>query len=173
MKDDLVFPKLSSLRHFFMVKRPELRRDALVVFTSLTLLTSFVLALSAQQKPPVFRTRIDLMQLDVTVLDKKGEPVRGLTAADFILLEDNKPQTIEGFSAIDLPDRVVAGPVWADKVSPDVTTNEFDNQRIFVLVIDDALSMGLLPDVPMQMIDVAAVARSVAVTRGSTLWLMA
>ena len=81
-----------------------------IVFTSLTLFTSFVLALGAQQKPPVFRTRIDLMQLDVTVLDKKGDPVRGLTAADFILLEDNKPQTIEAFTAVDLPDRVDAGP---------------------------------------------------------------
>jgi len=131
-----------------------------IVFTSLTLFTFFVsFVVLAQQKPPVFRARIDLMQLDVTVLDKAGQPVRGLTAADFTLLEDNKPQSIEGFTAIDLPDRVVEGPVWAAKVTPDVTSNEIDNQRIFVLVIDDALSMGLLPDVPIQMIDVAAVAR--------------
>jgi hypothetical protein len=51
--------------------------------------------LCAQQKPPVFRAKIDLMQLDVTVLDKKGVPVRGLTKDDFVLLEDDKPQTIE------------------------------------------------------------------------------
>ena len=67
----------------------------------------------AQQKPPVFRTRIDLMQLDVTVLDKNGQPVRGLTKDDFTLLEDNWPQTIEGFTAVDLADVVTTGPVWA------------------------------------------------------------
>jgi VWFA-related protein len=82
------------------------------------------------------------MQLDVTVLDKKGVPVRGLTQADFALLEDGKPQAIEGFTAVDVPDRVVTGPAWADRVTPDVTTNEIDNARIFVLVIDDGFGMG-------------------------------
>ncbi len=109
-----------------------------LVFTSFALFAS----LFAQQKPPVFRARIDLMQLDVTVLDKQGQPVRGLTAADFTLLEDKTPQTIEAFKAIDLADRVIEGPAWADKVTPDVTTNEIDNARIFVLVIDDGFGMG-------------------------------
>jgi VWFA-related protein len=43
---------------------------------------------------------------------------------------------------VDLPERVVAGPAWADKVSPDVTTNEIDNARIFVLILDDGFGMG-------------------------------
>jgi hypothetical protein len=91
---------------------------------------------------PVFRGRIDLMQLDVTVLDKNGVPVRGLTKDDFTLVEDKTQQTIEAFKAVDLPDRVVAGPAWADKVAADVVTNEIDNARIFVLVIDDGFGMG-------------------------------
>src|SRR5262245_20078309 len=95
-----------------------------------------------QQKPPLFRTRIDLMQLDVTVLDKSGKPVRGLTQDDFTLLEDNKPQTIQAFTAIDVPERRVTGPVWDKVAPPDVTTNEIDNARIFVLVLDDALGVG-------------------------------
>jgi VWFA-related protein len=82
------------------------------------------------------------MQLDVTVLDKNGVPVRGLTKDDFTLLEDKTQQTIEAFKEVDLPDRVVAGPAWADKVSADVTTNEIDNARIFVLVIDDGFGMA-------------------------------
>ena len=146
MKGNLVFPKLSSLLHAFMVKKAELRRDALIVFTSLTLFTSFlacVLVAAQAQKPPVFRSRIDLMQLDVTVLDRDRRPVRGLTAADFTLLEDNRPQTIDGFTAIDVPDRVVEGPAWDKRVTPDVTTNEIDNLRIFVLVLDDGLGVGL------------------------------
>ena len=94
------------------------------------------------QQAPLFRTRIDLMQLDVTVLDKDRKPVRELTKDDFILLEDKTPQTIQGFAAIDLPERRVEGPAWARTAPADVTTNEIDNQRIFVIVLDDARGMG-------------------------------
>ena len=100
-------------------------------------------ALLAQQKPPVFRTRVDLLQLDVTVLDKTGKPVRGLTQDDFIVLEDKQPQTIQAFTAVDIPETPPPAAVWANTVAPDVTTNEDESQRIFVIVIDDALGMGL------------------------------
>ncbi len=118
-----------------------------IVVTAFTLLALFTSFMSSQQKPPIFRARIDLLQLDVTVLDKSGMPVRGLTKDDFTLLEDNKPQTIEGFTAVDIADVVTTGPVWAHAVTPDVVTNEIANQRIFVLVIDDARSMGLMEKV--------------------------
>jgi hypothetical protein len=39
---------------------------------------------------PTFRSRADLVQLDVLVLDEQGEPVRGLTAADFTVLRDDR-----------------------------------------------------------------------------------
>lgn len=102
------------------------------------------LLVSTQQKPPVFRARTDLIQLDVVVLDKDGKPVRGLTQNDFTVFEDKDVQRIEGFNAVDLEDVVHdAGPVWEHKVPADVVSNEFNNQRIFVLVVDDGLSMGL------------------------------
>ena len=37
------------------------------------------------QTPPVFRGGIDLVQVDVSVLDRDHRPVRDLTAADFTL----------------------------------------------------------------------------------------
>ncbi|HEX5070696.1 MAG TPA: VWA domain-containing protein [Vicinamibacterales bacterium] len=117
-----------------------------------TLFTSFMVCAPMQaqtQNPPVFRTRTDLLQLDVTVLDKTGKPVKGLTADDFIILEDKQPQKVEAFTAIDIPDTPPPAAVWANKVSPDVTTNEDGSQRIFVIVIDDAQGMGKagrLPD---------------------------
>ena len=101
------------------------------------------LGLLARQKPPIFRARTDLMQLDVTVLDQKGQPVRGLTKEDFTLLEDNKLQTIEAFSAVDLPDRVAGAPVWESKAVLDVAPHEIDNERIVIIMLDDALGLGL------------------------------
>lgn len=109
--------------------------------------------LLTQQKAPVFRTRIDLMQLDVTVLDRDGKPVRGLTKDDFTLLEDNKPQTIEGFTAVDVPERSVPGPAFDKIASPDVTTNEIDNARIFVLVLDDGLGVGCCTELAEELPD--------------------
>ncbi|HYE66614.1 MAG TPA: VWA domain-containing protein [Pyrinomonadaceae bacterium] len=38
------------------------------------------------------------VRLPITVLDKKGQPVTGLTANDFIILEDKTPQQIETFA---------------------------------------------------------------------------
>ena len=60
---------------------------------------------SAQQgqKPPdqprfEGATSVTLVSVDVVVRDSKGEVVRGLTAKDFTVLEDGKPQRIYNFS---------------------------------------------------------------------------
>jgi VWFA-related protein len=51
------------------------------------------------QKPaPVFRSAADLVRVDVVVRDKNGNVVKGLTAADFVVLEDGKPQQITSFN---------------------------------------------------------------------------
>jgi hypothetical protein len=55
---------------------------------------------SAQQSSPgaqvpPFRGGTDLVRLDVSVLDKDGMPIQGLTAADFSILEDGAPQLRE------------------------------------------------------------------------------
>src|ERR1700722_10604770 len=49
---------------------------------------------------PVFRSTTTLVFLDVTVLDKKGQPVvTGLSKDDFTITEDKKPQSIFSFEA--------------------------------------------------------------------------
>src|SRR5690349_10549 len=74
----------------------------LLALASLVSFTSFD-AFSFQQ-PPVFRSRSDIVHLDVSVLDKNRRPVRGLTQGDFTVLEDGKPQQVSIFEAIDVPD---------------------------------------------------------------------
>lgn len=48
-----------------------------------------------QQGPEQIFTR--RVRLPITVLDKKGNPVLGLTQSDFLVLEDKVPQVIENF----------------------------------------------------------------------------
>lgn len=45
----------------------------------------------------VFRSGVDLVSFGVTVLDRKGTLVTGLTAEDFEVLEDGQPQTLQLF----------------------------------------------------------------------------
>jgi VWFA-related protein len=55
----------------------------------------FVAALaSPQDQRPTLRTGTAAVLIDVTVLDKDGHPVTDLTAADFDISEDGKPQQI-------------------------------------------------------------------------------
>ena len=52
-----------------------------------------------QQQQPSFRSGVELMNLSVTVTDKRGRSITDLTQADFTVLEDKKPQDIVSFSS--------------------------------------------------------------------------
>jgi VWFA-related protein len=86
---------------------------------------------------PQFRSTVDVFQLDVSVVDKARQPVRGLTRDDFTVLEDGKPQPIVSFSEVAFPER--DGPIYESQelVAPDVQSNRFNDRRLFCLVIDD------------------------------------
>src|SRR5579862_3574257 len=117
----------------------------------------------ALQRPPTFRAGVDIVQVDVSVLDKNRRPVRGLTAADFTILEDGKPQPVVAFSPVDMPDPpaapVVAGRTitWMRDVAPDVQTNDVASGRLFVLLVDDAL----IPQDPKIVDNARRIARAV------------
>ena len=53
----------------------------------------------AQSQTPVFEVDTNLQSIAVQVTDKKGTYIHGLTAADFTLLEDGRPQRIAFFAA--------------------------------------------------------------------------
>jgi VWFA-related protein len=86
---------------------------------------------------PTFRSRTDLVQLDVSVLDSKGLPVRGLTAEEFTILEDGVAQPVVAFAAVDVPTWSPAAASWTREVGPDVVSNRLDAQRAVVIVLDD------------------------------------
>src|SRR5262249_14269282 len=92
----------------------------------------------APQAPlPTFRTGVDVVELDVTVLDKDRHPVKGLTAEDFTILERGKPQTIVAFSAVDVPAPVSYSAPWMREAPLDVVSN-VESRRLVTIVMDDA-----------------------------------
>jgi VWFA-related protein len=94
---------------------------------------------------PTFRGGTDLVQVDVSVLDGKRHPVRGLTAADFSILEDGQPREIQAFTEVDLPDRVQAHDgSWMREVPSDVATNltAQEEGRLLIILLDRTIPMG-------------------------------
>jgi VWFA-related protein len=100
----------------------------------------------AQQQPPTFRGSVDVVQVDVSVLDQNRRPIQGLTAADFTVLTDGKPQPVVAFSAIDVPGPEKTGAAWLRETSSDVVANDVNVRRIVIIVMDDA-SMPFDPGV--------------------------
>ncbi len=60
------------------------------------LLGSSVAPVEAQ---PVFRGRVDLVQVGVTVVDAAGDPVEGLSVEDFVVTEDARREMVTYFSS--------------------------------------------------------------------------
>jgi VWFA-related protein len=120
---------------------------AVVLFTAAVTLTSQGRP-QPQQTPqqqnqaPTFRSSTALVEVDIIVKDKDGKFVAGLTADDFEVLEEGKPQPIQHFYLVtETPTTSLEprGDVMLPR-SPDQT-----NRRIFVLFFDsDHLSSGLL-----------------------------
>src|ERR1700683_2908251 len=84
------------------------------------------LGVTGQQGPPqqptaTFRATADLIVQTVTVKDKAGKPVLGLTAKDFVVTEDGQPQDIcfVEYEALDAP--VATPALTAGGAPPPVT----------------------------------------------------
>lgn len=57
----------------------------------------------AFEQAPVFRAGVDLVNLGVTVTDRKGALIADLVADDFVILEDGQPQTVRFFASSTSP----------------------------------------------------------------------
>lgn len=126
-------------------------RNATVSFALLLMLT--VVAAAGQNGPQApasgggggqdgitFRSEIEYVELDAVVTDKEGFPVGNLTADDFEVIEDKKPQRISVFLPLRLPFtpsvNTFAGP--GARPEPDVRSNgPLPTGRLYVIVLDD------------------------------------
>ena len=72
-----------------------MRRAPLAVAVLAAVVVATGAAVYGQQR---FRAGVDLIHFSVVVTDKQGAPITGLTAEDFELVEEGKPQAISYFS---------------------------------------------------------------------------
>lgn len=101
----------------------------------LALLAAAVVAQDAQQRP-TFRGGARYVRVDVYPTDADGKPIEGLTAADFELYEDGKPQAIDTFDFV----RIEAEPEIT-RVDPNSQPEgealaKDPRARVFAIVLD-------------------------------------
>jgi len=91
-----------------------------------------------QQQQPTFRTRIDTVQVDVTVLDKQGKAVLDLKQGDFEIRENKAVQAIQTFKLIQIDDVNDSTPVRDILNDRDQQRElERDDTRLIVIFLDD------------------------------------
>jgi VWFA-related protein len=121
-------------------------RRSLLLFACGVGAAALALEARPQESQATFRASTDLVDVDVSVLDRDRLPVRGLTAADFTVLEDGRPRPIVAFSAIDLPPREQPSARWMSTIAPDVVDNDLQHEgRLVVILIDQSIGFEDLP----------------------------
>jgi VWFA-related protein len=95
----------------------------------------------SQDQQPVFRADVELIRIDVSVFDRAGRPVRGLTAANFQVFEDGKPQRVVAVQPVEHEVHDPQVGAWMRQVPHDVAANDLadraGNGRLFAIVLDD------------------------------------
>ena len=112
-----------------------------------------------QDDQPAFRGGVELIQLDVSVLDRKRQPVTGLNASDFTVFENGVQRPVRAFTSVQLPARrPQAGVSLPATVPLDVVTNQVAQQegRLVVILMDRSIPTGQ-PTMAARKIAVAAV----------------
>ncbi len=108
----------SLLRYFVIIA-------TVVVAATVTSTSPF-----AQQSQPVFRSRLNLISVDVIVRDKSGAVVRNLTAADFEVREDGRAQEITNFNFEEITDKTVPALRSAELLAGVQEKLAEDNKRV-------------------------------------------
>jgi VWFA-related protein len=92
---------------------------------------------------PTFRTAVNVVVINATVLDKQGNPVADLAQSDFKIYEDGKPQVIQTFeleSYEPIQSKETATAEGAPRHTAAVTRRTPTRPRMISLLIDDMTS---------------------------------
>ena len=95
---------------------------------------------SAFAQAPQFRSSVDLVVVDAVVLDAKGEPATGLTAADFVVTAAGRARKIVSVQYVHVADpsarTTITMPGEATPVPPTTSNQTPHTGRSFVIVAD-------------------------------------
>ena len=119
----------------------------------LSLFLTMLLTLAAQQPPPAapsagnettpkFTSNTQLVVETVIVKDKNGNPVEGLTAKDFTITEDGKPQAISFCEYQTLKEAPEAAPALLANAAPALLANAETPK------VDSVTRNQIAPEVP-------------------------
>jgi VWFA-related protein len=89
---------------------------------------------------PIFRAKVNLVRVDVTVIDRDGEPLENLQASDFSVKEDGVPQTVETVQFIRLsgnPPGDLKESIAIRSATHAAAEAAKEDVRLFVLFLDD------------------------------------
>ena len=112
------------------------RRSALTAACAGAAATIVVAAQTGQQRPPTFRGGAVLVTVDAYP-QRDGRIVEGLTAADFVVLEDGKPQAVENIEFV----RLSASLSDSERRDPNTQRESLalaadPHNRVFVVFLD-------------------------------------
>jgi hypothetical protein len=91
-------------------------------------------------RQPTFRTSLETVRVDATVVDNGGKPVKTLTAEDFVLEEDGTLQRIDQFKLLELNGQPAPGDEYSLAVTSRghaLTEVAREDVRVFVVFWDD------------------------------------
>ena len=119
-----------------------LGRSRLAVALAILLAGLVVAHLAAQQQPPpTFRSGVEVVRIDVSVVDRTGQPVSDLKPADFTVTVDGKPRSIVSAQFLDYETRTVATPgergAPAPTAAPPRAPQAPPPPRIVLIVVDE------------------------------------
>ena len=112
------------------------------------LLLAFVLApmtlLAQQAAQPTFRSGVHLIVQTVSVKDKRGQPIEGLTAKDFVVTENGVPQEIAFIEFQRLDDTPAASAI----VTAPATPVPFDSAQGRPVIVAPVTQPGVTVPIP-------------------------
>jgi len=126
--------------------QPGIARRAALALAGAAVIAAAVAAQQQEQQPPAadqpaFRTGADLVIVDAVVVDKAGQPVTNLTAADFEVRDEGRVQAVSLFQTVSVDAATAAtaaGPLASRRYAFSTNTGATAVAgRAFVLFFDD------------------------------------
>ena len=122
-----------------------MRRQRLTGFVLFVIAVTAVLSAQTPQQAPIFRAGVDLIEVDVTVIDRDSNPITDLQALDFSVTVDGEPRRVVQAQYISLrpPEEAeMAFPPAAEELFSSSNTDQTPGRLIVIAVDEESILFG-------------------------------